>query len=164
MYCVKIMKPCEVGHSKTLPAPRAAANRREEEEGGLKDGQTKGATAFHSRALSLPLPFSGSRAYERVLNVCVCGVCLCEWSVSVDCVQPQSRCWQLLGPLPLHNPRRREGGRKYCGNRLSCRQWLRCNNCYTAKSERERETERGKEVRGPTSLGSQLVYARKTYK
>lgn len=73
MYCVKIMKPCEVGHSKTLPAPRAAVKRSEEgeEEEGLKDGQTKGATAFRSRALSLPLPFSGSRAYERVLNVCV---------------------------------------------------------------------------------------------
>lgn len=81
---------------------------------GWRMGKQKGQQ-LSARALALPFSptLTLSCAYERDC-VCVreCGVW--EWSVSVDCVQPQPRCWQLLGPLPLLNPReayRRAGGR-----------------------------------------------------
>lgn len=159
--------------------------REQQAEGGRRRGKEMQAEGWANkrgnsfplaRSLSHSLPLSRSLVPMSVI------VCVCEsgvWSVSVDCVQPQPRCWQLLGPLPLLNPLRsvqaggrsvgRSGvrafgrlGRKYCGNRLSCRQWLRCNNCYRAKSERRRERER--ECKDGCEVGSQLVYARKTCK
>lgn len=89
---------------------RRELQRREEGRGRgrgrLKDGQTKGATAFRSRALSLPLPFSGSRAYERVLNVCVsdCGVyvcnCVCECGLCATPVEMLA----AVGSIALAQP------------------------------------------------------------
>lgn len=83
VYCVKIMKPCEVGHSKTLPAPRAAAKRRRKRE--TEGWANKRGNSFPLARSFSPTPILWlSCLWARVECVCLCDCGVCVW-VECEC-------------------------------------------------------------------------------
>lgn len=173
------MKPCEVGHSKTLPTPRAAGGRRKEKgkgNAGWRMGKQKGQQ-LSARALALPFSptLTLSCAYERDC-VCVCASGVWVWIVC-NPSRDVGSCWVHCPCSTLCEAYRRAGGRSVgqaCGlsvglvGNIAEIVYHVANGCVviivTEPKVRKGEKERQREWKDGCEVGSQLVYARKTCK